>query len=193
MSDVVDLRELSLADLSDVAARIERMDVLRMRLGSSLVRLGSAQGEGSLLPGEGSVLLTEAVGHLTFNRLLDLDLAATRLLRILFLDGLAFGEEPLEGLTEEALLQRLAEILRRFPQEGIGRLTADGGDEGVHLPVDPESGRVGVALDIGPQQAGHELPPDVGDLSGLVASERHLISHLSHPDPLVPRRSTPPP
>jgi len=179
----IDLRHLSDAELSDLHARCGRIEELRARLSSSLVRFGAPQTEGSMT-------LVAAVGHLSYDRLVDLDLTATCLLRLLFLDGLVFGEQPLEGLAEQALLERLGEVLRVATEKGIFRAPADGLDEAVHLPADLSGSAVGVSLDLVSQEPGDEMAPDVGDLDGFVAVERDYLVR-GHREP--PVRATPPP
>ena len=185
MSTPINLRELTEADLDEVRERIERIQDLRARLRSSSVLFGAAEGEGPLW-------LPEVVGHLSSDRLIDLGAAATRLLRLLLLDGLVFGELPLEGLSEEGLLQRLHEVSRIAAQKGVAGLRVDGAKEVVLGLGDEGGGGVSIPLDVLPQQPGDELAPDVGDLGGLVAVEGDLAVPV-HPHPPVMRRRAEPP
>ncbi|MEP9378421.1 hypothetical protein ABLE91_17020 [Aquabacter sp. CN5-332] len=183
MSTTFDLRGLDEEDLGDLKWQIEKIQDIRARLGTVFVLRPTERERG--------LLLTQAIGHLSVARLEDLDTAADRLLA---LDGLVSGEAPLEGLSDDGLLQRLGEIVRVLDEEGISRLPHDGGAEDPGFAGGVIDHRAGIPLDAGRHEPGDEGRPQVHDLREFLPAEGDGVAVPGiHPEPPVPRRATPPP
>lgn len=181
-----DLRGLDQRDIADLKDQLCALTRFTDRLNASIVLRATET--------ERSLTALEAVGHLSSDRLWDLDHASTRLLQILALDGLVFGERPLKALTDEGLLQRLGEVLRVVAEKGASGLHIDGRPEGFDGASGVPAHGAGVRLDGGLQQPGHEDPPQVHDVGKILPVDGDgVLVPGAHVEPLVPRRATPPP